>query len=175
MGTARQDGGAAPMNGGALFVGGESLLELNGATTPSTYFAPGSEIFDPIAQTFAAGPSPTSDRINGSLDVVAGGDALLAGGEDANGPVLAVERFSSINLTWATALQLPGARERHGSMASGADLLLAGGIDTTNGALTTLATADLINTAANTVTSYTGWPTAAMAARSRRSPAARIS
>ena len=69
--------------------------------------------------------------------------------------MLAVERFSSANLSWATVMQLSGPRERHGSNASATALLLAGGIDTTNGALTTLNTADFVDASANTVTSYT--------------------
>jgi hypothetical protein len=104
------------------------------------------ELFNPTYGTWAATGSMVTGRVDHTLNVVASGSALAAGGDDGNLTAFSsAELYSVSGGTWAATGSLSGPRSTHAAvtLANGTVLVVGGASDTSTPSA--LATAELFS------------------------------
>ncbi|MCA8958451.1 MAG: hypothetical protein KDC87_20400 [Planctomycetes bacterium] len=151
MASARAGHAAALLtNGRVLVVGGAQSLDFSNLPAFLAGILRTSEIYDPVAQTFSAGPSLLEQKVFHSATTLGNGEVLVAGGLSVV-PILNVPLVSATAQSYTPALNVFGlprvmaqARMLHGAVAlRNGKALLAGGltIDFVNLAITSVADA----------------------------------
>jgi hypothetical protein len=104
-------------DGRVLIVGGPS-------STAAT------ELFDPVSETFSAGPTMTSRRYLHTATKLPSGDVLIAGGSANPGTLASVEIYRAATGTLERIADMPGPRAGHtATLLNDGTVLLVGGTD----------------------------------------------
>jgi hypothetical protein len=110
---------AVRLAGGRLLVAGGA----DGDGHPVTSVA----LFDPVANTWSAGPDLSTGRQQHTTTLLADGRVLVAGGS-AGAPLTSAEIYDPLTNAWSAAAELGAARSGHSATLLGDDsVLVAGG------------------------------------------------
>jgi hypothetical protein len=141
MPTPRHSAAGAVINGRICIVGG-----YNGGTIQATPALNSVECYDPVANSWSAGPPMPTARMRLGFDV-AGESAYAVGGVCCFGPgfphLATVERYDAGANAWSTSPALPTVRNEPAVVGAGGLLFVIGGYGgTPSGLLTTVEAYD---------------------------------
>lgn len=126
MGTARSYHTATLLLDGKVLVTGGSTY--NGSIT----YLDTTELYDPIAGTWSAGPAMATGRSRHTATLLRSGAVMVAGGDSSTGPTNSVQLYQSGN--WSALPNLAnGSFDHTATLIPGGKVLIIGGIDNTYG------------------------------------------
>jgi N-acetylneuraminic acid mutarotase len=151
MSTPRLDHTATLLNDGRVLV-------VGGSNSASTALA-STEIYDPQARAWSAGPALAAARMLHSATLLSDGRVLVAGGVNASGSALAAaEIYDPVTNLWSAAAAMTVARASHAAtLLPNGQVLVAGGNDGGSPA-TFYKSAELYDPAANTWSATAAMP-----------------
>jgi hypothetical protein len=120
---------AGALAGSKVLVCGGVTIEVGSlASIPAPDILASSEVYDPLAGTWAATKPMAAKRCLHAIAVLPTGEALVSGGRSDVGSVNSSEKYSPANGSWSLVASMMAARERHTmSLLNDGRLLVAGG------------------------------------------------
>src|SRR5262249_29158008 len=121
LATGRKGHTATLLNNGKLLVTG-------GYNQTAGPYLPTSEIYDPVAGTWAATGSLSTARAGQTATLLAGGKVLVVGGVGSGGDLASAELYDPTKGTWTSTGNMASARSAHtATLLDNGRVVVAGG------------------------------------------------
>lgn len=159
-------GSLVTAQGQTLFVGGCQTTNNGGQLGFTGVATPTVEVFDPVSNTFGAGPTNAGDRLFMGSNVLPTGQAFFAGGQGASGTALANVDLTELydpatnTFTAGPTLSRPVNSCEVASLGNSGDQLIVGGIEGQGASATPSAVCEVYQASTNTIAGQVNMATA---------------